>query len=324
MDIVSDILMRTNLRGSLYFHTCFSAPWGVDVPAYQRVARFHYAHVGNCFVRVEGHDGAVDLRQGDLLIVPRGSGHRLFSDPQGGDQALPLDRVVELSGFTGQGALVYGASPSQADVRLICGHFAFDDYVRHPLLDRLPPCLVVRNYGEKGGKWMKATLEMIADEAIDGQLGSSIIVMKMSEILFAQALRAYLAQDGAAAQSLAGFADPQILRALTAIHRAPAAPWTLAELAREAGLSRTGFAVRFARKMAVTPMRYLADWRMQLARHQLVHSREGLAEIAAVAGYISQAAFVRTFKKSNGVTPAAFRRALQGGSSSEPANPTGR
>lgn len=309
MDILSDILMRLNLKGSLYFRTCFTSPWGVDVPAYQSVARFHYAHVGKCLVRVRGHDKVVTLNQGDLLIVPRGNAHRLFCDPATEHDALPLDRVLELSGFSGEGALVYGGNRSDSEAQLICGHFAFDPMARHPLLDRMPPYLLLTNYAATSGKWLESTLQMIGEEAIGGQIGSSMIVLKMSEIIFAQALRAFVAQDVASDLGLAGFSDPHILRALTAIHRAPDTQWTVAGLAREAGMSRTGFAVRFSQTMAMTPMGYLSGWRMQIARHALRHTRQSVADVAERVGYASEAAFARVFKKEAGLTPAAFRKA---------------
>lgn len=291
MDLLSDILLRLNLKGSLYFRTSFTSPWGVEVPPFQNVARFHFAHRGRCLVRVAGAGTLVALEQGDLLIVPRGAGHRLFCDPANEDQVLPLDRVLDLSGFTGEGALVYGGDQDERDTQLICGHFAFDPLARHPILDRLPPYIHLANYGEMAGKWMEYTLRMIGTEAGGAQIGGDLIALKMSEIIFAQALRAYLAQDGAGQAGLAGFSDPQISRALSAMHRNPEVDWTVAELARVAGLSRTGFALRFAELMAMTPISYLTAWRMQVARHALRHSSQSTADVAEQVGYASQAAF---------------------------------
>jgi AraC-like DNA-binding protein len=319
MDILSDILMRANMKGSLYFRTSFTAPWGIEVPTYANVARFHYAHLGGCFVRVDGQSDLIKLQQGDLLIVPYGRSHRMFCDPKTESQVLPLDRVLELSGFTGEGALVYGGSePDKGggatgqETQLICGHFVFDPLTRHPLLDRLPPSLVLRNYAGHSGNWLEATLAVIGDEAGHGRIGGDMIVLKMSEIIFAQALRAFVDQEGAVEAGLQGFADPQIVRALTALHRAPAASWTVAGLAKTAGMSRTGFAVRFSRAMGMTPMSYLSGWRMQIARHELRHSRASVADVAEQVGYASEAAFIRVFKRDAGFSPAAFRKGFQG------------
>lgn len=309
MDILSDILLRLNLRGSLYFRTSFTSPWGVEVPPFANVARFHFAHRGRCLVRVAGAEGLVALEQGDLLIVPRGASHRLFCDPATEDRVLPLDRVLEISGFTGEGALVYGGADDDRDTQLICGHFAFDPLARHPLIDRLPPYIHLADYGQAAGKWMEYTLRMIGTEAGGAQVGGDLIALKMSEIILAQALRVFLAGAGAAQAGLAGLADPQLSRALAALHRDPGRAWTVADLAREAGLSRTGFALRFAATMGLTPMTYLTQWRMQIARHALRHGREAVADVAERVGYGSEAAFARVFRKDAGLTPAAFRRA---------------
>jgi len=181
---------------------------------------------------------------------------------------------------------------------------------RHPLLERLPPFLLLKNYGHLSGRWLDMTLQMIGDEAQGGRLGSEMIVLKMSEIIFAQTLRAFVASEGAEAAGLRGFADPQLLRALSAMHRTPGAASTVADLARTAGMSRTGLAQRFSRDIALTPMSELADWHMQIARHALRHTQAPVADVAEQFGYASEAAFARVFKKEIGVSPAAFRKAI--------------
>ncbi|MCR4265934.1 helix-turn-helix transcriptional regulator [Nitratireductor sp. ZSWI3] len=107
---------------------------------------------------------------------------------------------------------------------------------------------------------------------------------------------------------MAGFADPYLGRALTAFHRTPTASWTVADLAREAGLSRTGFAERFTSRLGVTPMAYVTSWRMQIAREALAQRGLSVAEAAEASGYASESAFSRVFKKEIGVSPAAFRQ----------------
>lgn len=308
MDILSDILMRLSLKGTLYFRTSFTSPWGVEVPAYKDVARFHYVHRGGCLVRIGGAEGLVALAQGDLLIVPKGASHRLFCDPKTEHRALPLDRVIELSGFSGKGVLIYGGDQDDRDTQLICGHFAFDSQASHPLLERLPLYIHLADYGQAAGKWMEYTLRMIGNEAGGNQIGGDLIALKMSEIILVQALRVFLETEGAGQAGLAGLADPQIARALAAVHRAPGDDWTVAELARVAGMSRTAFALRFAQTMAMTPFAYLTGWRMQVARHALRHTSRSIGEVGAEVGYASQAAFARVFKKEVGHTPAAYRR----------------
>ncbi len=309
LDLLSDILTRLSLRGSLYFRTSFTEPWGVRVPAFRDVARFHYAHRGEAMVRVAGQAAPVQLAQGDLIIIPHGAAHVLSCRHTGPEEALPLDDVLSRSGFPGHGTLVWGGEGAQQDTQLICGHFALAEGSRHILFERLPPLILMRGYGEEAGPWLEATLKVIGAEAGGARLGGDLIALKMSEAIFAQAIRAHVERVAREGGGIAGFGDPHLSRALTAFHRQPAAEWTVAGLAQEAGLSRTGFAERFTAQLGVTPMAYVTSWRMQIAREALAVRGASVAEAAEASGYASESAFSRVFKKEIGLPPAAFRRA---------------
>ena len=308
LDLLSDILTRLSLRGSLYFRTSFTEPWGVRVPAFRDVARFHFAHRGEALVRVGEDRQPVHLSQGDLIIIPHGTAHVLSCRHTGPDEALPLDDVLSRSGFRGHGTLVWGGDETTRDTQLICGHFALAEGSRHLLFDRLPPFIHLRGYGDEVGPWLEATLKVIGAEAGGARLGGDLIALKLSEAIFAQAIRAHIEQTAEGSSGVAGFADPQLARALTSFHRTPAGDWTVASLAREAGLSRTGFAERFTQRLGVTPMSYVTSWRMQIAREALVTRGLSVAEAAEVSGYASESAFSRVFKKEIGLSPAAFRQ----------------
>ena len=309
LDLLSDILTRLSLRGTLYFRTSFTEPWGVRVPAFRDVARFHFAHRGEALVRVGGQMAPVVLAQGDLVIVPHGAAHVLSCRHTGSDEALPLDDILTRSGFPGHGTLVWGGEESLSDTQLICGHFALAEGSRHILFERLPPVIHLRGYGDEAGPWLEATLRVIGAEAGGARLGGDLIALKMAEAIFAQAIRTHIEQTRESDCGIAGFADPQLARALTAFHRAPAAAWTVAGLASEAGLSRTGFAERFTARLGVTPMSYVTAWRMQIAREALAVRGLSVAEAAEICGYASESAFSRVFKKEIGLSPAAFRHA---------------
>ena len=312
MDALSDILSRMRLKGTLYFRTSFTQPWGVKVPAYKDVARYHFAHKGRCLIRVEGEAEPVLVEQGDLIIVPRGAAHALYCDPKAEVDALPLDQVIEKSGFEGKGTLVYGEHGTNHETQLVCGHFAFSEHAHHPIVDALPAVIVVKNYGESSGKWMENTLRIIGAEAGLPGIGNDLVALKLSEIIFAQALRAYLIDEGSNKPIMAGFANPQIGRALSAIHEAPSFPWSLEELSEIAGMSRTSFANNFSQFMTTTPMGYITQWRMQIARQMLAETSSPIIEVAESTGYHSEAAFGRTFKKLVGIAPGTYRRQAQG------------
>ncbi len=172
----------------------------------------------------------------------------------------------------------------------------------------MPSHIHIRNYGETSGRWMENTLRVIGNEAGLAQMGGDLIGLKMSEIIFAQALREYLSTNGAERPVLSGFSNPNIARALSAVHKGPAYPWTLGELAKIAGLSRTSFAMKFMKCMSITPMGYITNWRMQLASQKLLKTHDPIIKIAEEVGYQSEAAFGRVFKKYHHIAPATYRR----------------
>ena len=308
LDLLSDILTNLSLRGTLYFRTSFTKPWGVAVPSYENVARFHFAHRGNCLVKVEGVAEPVTLAQGDLIIIPHGAPHDLYCGHEPEKTILPLDKVLELSGFKGNGVLVYGGAEPQSETQLICGHFSFDPNTRHLLLERLPPYIHLKNYGESAGRWMEATLRVIGEEAGGQKLGGDLIALKMSEAILAQAIRSFIESDASKDSALSAFSNRNICRALDAFHKAPTERWTVEALANEAGMSRTGFAVQFQKLMVMSPMDYVTSWRMEIAKKVLRESGTSLTDAAESAGYASDSAFTRAFKKETGKTPAEFKR----------------
>lgn len=312
LDLLSDVLTNLSMRGTIYFRTSFTKPWGVAVPRYENVARFHFAHRGNCLVHVDGVTDPVDLAQGDLVIIPHGAPHALYCGHEPDKTIMPLDSVLETSGFDGSGVLVYGGDEPQSETQLICGHFAFDPTARHILMERLPPYIHLRNYGETAGRWMEATLRMIGEEAGGQKMGSDLIALKMSETIFAQAIRTFVESADASDRGLGAFGDKHLGRALDAFHKAPADAWTVETLAQVAGMSRTSFAVQFQKSMDMTPIDYVTKWRMEIAKKVLLTAGASLTDAAESAGYASDSAFARMFKKETGMSPAAFRKSARG------------
>jgi len=259
-------------------------------------------------VRVDEAKDAVLLEQGDLILITKGASHVLFCDPSTENQAVHLDQVVQESGFSGHGTLVYGEPDTHHETQLICGHFAFDEYAQHPLIDALPPYIHIKNYGEEAGNWMESTLKVIGAEAGQNSLGSNIIALKMSEIIYTQAMRMYLSTDGAKNKALAGFSDPAISKALEAIHQSPEHPWSLLELSSVAGLSRTSLLNRFSECLSISPHSYITQWRMQIARQHLIDTNSAIIDVAESVVYKSEAAFGRVFKKHFDIGPATYRR----------------
>ena len=308
MDVLSDVLSKLKLTSALYFRTQFTGQWSIRVPDYESVARFHYVHRGSCIVRIKLDGEAIQLSQGDLIIITRGASHTLFSSMETEKPIVPLEQVLAETGFSGSGTLVYGAEGAIQETQLVCGHFSFDPNAHHPLLDALPALIHIKDYGVEAANWMESTLKVIGAEAGRDNMGSDLIALKMSEIIFAQALRHYLESGDSNEPVLAAFANKRMALALKAIHDDASYPWNLNDLAKIAGLSRTAFATMFASYMSTTPLVYLTQWRMQIARQRLLETQDPIIAIAESVGYQSEAAFGRVFKRYFDIAPASYRR----------------
>jgi AraC family transcriptional regulator, activator of mtrCDE len=301
MDVLSDIIDQVRLRGVLYFDTEFHPPWAVVVPTFANVARYHFVTRGQCWIRVTGVTQPQSIGAGDLVVIPHGAEHVLSDDPK--TKPLTLDRVLTESGYTGSGCLVYGRGDRGAPTRLVCGHFEFSDGIHHPLVQALPPLIYIPAAAGTDYSWLDQALQYIALEATSGKPGSTAIVKRLSEIVFVQTVRAAGEIPNPALRSVAGYSDPQISRALHALHHAADQNWTVASLAKVSGLSRTRFAVRFRKLLGITPLAYATKWRMDQANKLLAVEGRSVLEIANQVGYSSEAGFNRAYAKHFGEPP---------------------
>jgi AraC family transcriptional activator of mtrCDE len=189
MNVLSDILRVLKLKSSIYFRTRLTAPWGIAVPEQQGVARFHVLLPGRCWIGIPDGGEPQELNSGDLFIVPHGSAHTLRCEKT--TPAQSLSDVMEMSEFDGE-TLVYGGSGRETN--LVCGHFAFDQDIIHPMLASLPSRVHLRATEKTGFAWLDSALAFILDEASGDQLGAPAVIDRLSEILFIQILRTFMAQ----------------------------------------------------------------------------------------------------------------------------------
>jgi AraC family transcriptional regulator, activator of mtrCDE len=308
MDVLSDVLDTLRLQGTLYFSTELHRPFGIRVPAYRRVARFHLVVRGSLWVRVTGQEAPIRLEAGDLILIPHGAEH-VLQDAET-SAVLSVDDVVRLAGFTGRGALVYGGPDQGAPTRLVCGHFEYDEGLDHALLAQLPASIVVSWDREAHDSPLADAFAFVTREVLGGRPGHEAVVRRLSEVLFFQAVRNWATRSEVQSGLLAALSDPALAAALVAIHEAPAHPWSLETLSQRAAMGRSAFAERFRRVVGISPVRYLTEWRVQRAKRLLADSQFALARIAALVGYDSAASLTRAFQKTTGITPGAFRRSL--------------
>ena len=244
MDVLSQILDSIAMSGSLYFPTEFKASWGLKVPANTNVCRFHVAVEGACFLSAGGR--RVQLARGDLALVPHGREHDLQDTPE--TPLVDLEEALESTRYEGQGAFSWGGGGETC--RLVCGHFDFDRSASHPLLSALPPIVHVRATATYDFRWIDQVMRFISEETHAGRPGSDIVARRLSEVLFVQVMRYYAEASEEPVPVLAGIMDPQISRALQALHGDLQHPWTLEELAHEAAMSRTAFFGRYEMTLA--------------------------------------------------------------------------
>ena len=254
------------------------------------------------------------LAAGDVVVFPQGDAHRMASQP--GLQparGAPLDKVLARR----PRRLAYGGGGPAT--RLVCGYLACDARLGKLLLTGLPRALRVRLRGTPTGDWLEASMRFALAESRAPSPGSSGMLAKLSELLFIEVLRRYMAEQAEGQRGwLSGAGDRVVGAALEALHATPAHAWTLDELARRAGSSRSVLAERFQLLVGTAPMQYLTQWRMTLAADLLRRTDAPLVRIAEDVGYQTDTAFSRAFRREFGAPPAAWRRGQVAASDSSP------
>ena len=205
-----------------------------------------------------------------------------------------------------------GGGPARADI--VCGFLGCDVRPFNPVLASLPRLVHLRSTSAvKGPDRLAQLIEFALAESREGTSGAKCVLLHLSEILFVEVVRQYLETLTAGHTGwLAGLRDPLVGHALARLHDRPADSWTLERLAREVGTSRSALADRFTHLVGQPPMRYLTQWRLQLAARML---SDGAAKVSAVAqdvGYESEAAFSRAFKKSRRNLTCSLAPAVDG------------
>ena len=303
MDVLADVLAVLAVEAVFYYRATFSAPFSIAIPAERRHIRFHLGCRGKPWIGLPGGENAV-LSPGDLILVPYGSAHILADGPK--TLPLPLDDMLKQARSEQLGCIAYGGRGRS--VELICGHFGFNEEIAHPLIESLPPLIHVKASEHHEYRWLDVVFQQMDKESRTGLPGHQEVLRRLSEIVFIQILRAFAQEGHESSRFLTALVDPQLRRVLDAIHADPSSDWTIERLAEVAGMSRTLFAEQFRTKLGVTPMRYVADWRLQKARALLAEPSLTVGEIARAVGYGSESSFNRAFSQHFGRTPGADRK----------------
>jgi AraC-like DNA-binding protein len=315
MDALSDVLKVVRLKGGVFLHAEFTAPWcifskvapkdcGSLLDGAEHMVLYHYVIEGRMSAQIP-NERPVKIEAGEVVIFPHNDGHLLGSDLD--LRPVPSRQVVRVSPESGLFVIHHGGGGEKT--RVVCGFLGCDRLDGNPLAAALPPVLRFDARHGSTAAWMRSSLEFAAEEVAARRAGTGTVLAKMSELLFVEAVRRYVEElPDEHTGWLAGLKDPYVSRALSLLHGRVARQWTVDDLGREVGLSRSALADRFTNLIGEPPMRYLARWRIQVAAHQLRTSDAPLSRIAEQVAYESEAAFNRAFKRSIGVPPATWRK----------------
>jgi AraC family transcriptional regulator, activator of mtrCDE len=315
MDSLSHLVRMLAPSGSVDLRCRFAGDWFVTHdPAPPGQVPYHVILEGRGRARI-GRD-SLELEAGDVLLFPRGAAHTLRSVGGGGDSEDPAYNSLAARHFNGVLTEVTLHGEGQP-LDMLCGTFAVGGS-GGALLRTLPEVLLIRTAQRADCAWLAALIGMMRHESEASHPGGAAIIGELSTALFTVLLRALMAERGASHGLLALLGDARLSRAVEAVLREPAQPWTIASMAAVCNLSRATFARQFAQLSGLTPLELVTSLRMELAARLLAQENLSAERVSEQCGYASQAAFGRVFKQHYGVGPGTYRRQARG-ARSEPA-----
>jgi AraC-like DNA-binding protein len=253
---------------------------------------------GHCWLSIQGVDEAVRLEAGEFVALPHGPAFRLASDLQVASVDIRSVVTAPLNGrvvsWQGGGACLG-----------LAAFFSFAPEHASILLGLLPPVVRIRNQADRAV--MQWYLERMMAVLRTPQPGSVLLGEYLAQMMLIEVLRLHVTQKETARVGwLFALADRQLCIAMSAMHESPGYRWTLDELAGQARMSRSAFALRFKQKVGISVMAYLTRWRMHVAGDRLMNSNDSVSTIAISLGYESESAFSFAFKREMGCSPRQY------------------
>lgn len=289
-DVLTDVLRTLRLRVGLLGRGEFCNGAPLDFTALDK-AVFHLVGRGPVWLHCRLYAEPVELNEGDILFLPQPQWHKLSPTPQIGQ----LDATA--------------GDPSTKS--LVCCTVEFESTTFDPILSALPPVLIGHCRDEAASGALASVARLVLSEYDGTTPGYQAMRERLAEALLIQLLRYYMRTQTELRGLLRGLIDPQLARALAAMHAVPGRDWDVDTLAGEAHMSRSTFARRFGECMGTSPMDYLCAWRMHLAEQMLRDRRQSVAKVAEALGYKTEAAFRHAFKRARGIGPGEIRRAVR-------------
>ena len=272
-DVLTTVLNALQFKGEVFCYTRFTAPWAIRLKR-KDYAHFHFIERGRAWVVLEETGAETAAECGDLVIFPHGGSHLLRDNRKTNavnvEELLPCRDVLTLRHGGGG-----------AETTTVCGAFTFENQFGNPILPLLPNLIHVPRERIQNAVWLEPMLRLLAHEAQNPREGSGSIIGHLTGIIFVQAVRAWIElQPQGDGGWLGALRDRQISSALNLMHQKPNAPWTIAKLAVEVGMSRSPFATKFTSLVGEPPLSYLTKWRMNLAAGYLRDEQVSIREVA--------------------------------------------
>jgi AraC-like DNA-binding protein len=299
MDPLSDVLSLLKPRTQMCGGFDLGGDWCIQFRPHEGIKCYAVVS-GQCWLSVEGVPDSVLLETGDCFLLPSGRPFCLASDLS----LTPVDAhtifQLPLNGGIGScngGGAFFGVG----------GHFTLTGEHASILLAVLPPIVHIRKESDRAA--LRWCLERMMQELREPEPGGFLVAQQLAYMMLVQALRLHLAEGLSGGVGwLFALADKQMSAAINAMHDDPAHRWTLQELGRRAGMSRSTFALRFKETVGASPMEYLTRWRMLRAGDRLANSGDPISVIALSLGYESESAFSTAFKRVMGCSPRQYSR----------------
>lgn len=300
IDPLSDVLSL--LRPRSYISSGFDAggDWAIQFGPQIGFIKCYSVTNGTCFLSVDDVAKPIHLVKGDSFVLPTGRPFRMGSDLDN----LALDASDILPGVQQGGVINLNGG---GGFSLVGARFSVSGSHVDRILQDLPPVVHISNLADQ--KALRWSVEFLMNELRGKQPGSYLVAQHLTHIMLVQALRHFLLESTDIGVGwFWALSDPQLGRAIGAIHTSPAKRWSLAELAREAGMSRSAFSSRFKERLDETPMEYLTRWRMTCASDRLRNSEDTISKIAISMGYESESSFSTAFKRITGSSPRHYTK----------------
>jgi len=294
--VLDDVIDTLRVRGSIFFHSSLAAPWGMTLSPITR-PRFHIALEGGFFIGTQ--EDQISVEPMDIVMLPDGDMHwiadqldsELVSSERAGD-ACELGRPLFQDG--------------EITNRLMCGLVDYEDAISHPIISALPKVFHISGIHDEDNIWL--TVKLIDAEVARIKTTKSIIIDRLSEVLFVQLLHQFVSENEHLTGFLAALREPRLAQVLQLIHHSPEEHWTLDLFSDRCGMSRATLQRKFKAGLGVSPMNYLQQWRMSKAYQLVKHSSLTLDIIAERVGFADSRTFRTSFSRHFGVTPSAVRK----------------